>query len=275
VTELFLALITIAFFVVIIRSSLRPGKKQLAARRTFIQRATALGWRETQPREKWRVRLQGTTEGIEWTLSANAEAEEVRGYEDPDDEIWWSSDAVQGEEFVLLIGYPAYRIRDWAGHAGVQDYEEINTAMKAAFDQLARAAESLESMDEQWRRKWPWIGLSSFLETAHDVSLASPELDGVVVTAGDPQLARQILDGRVVSALAGCKPLLEGTYASLRIWLGAPNLRLHLTTLCGQRKLEVFQRIVDLGVAMARSYQRATSHARHDVSAVRHQQSGR
>jgi hypothetical protein len=175
---------------------------------------------------------------------------------------------------VLLIGYPAHRIRDWVGHSGVQDYEEIDTAMKAAFAQLGRAAESLESMDEQWRRKWPWVGLSSFLETADEVSFASPELEGVVVKARDPQLARWILDGEVASAFDRCKPLLDGTYAGLRIWLGAPNLRLRVTTLCGQRKLEVFQRLVDLGVAIAHSYRRAISHARRDVSAVRHQESG-
>jgi hypothetical protein len=268
VTELLLALTIVAIFVLIIRSSLRPSKKQLADKRTFIQRATALGWREGEPTEKWRVRLQGSTEAIAWTLSANAEAEELSGYEDPEDEIWWSSDIVQSQEFLLLIGYPAHRVRDWTGQSGVQDYEDIDTAMKAAFDQLARAVESLESMDEQWRRKWPWVGLSSFLQTAHDVSFASPELDDVVVKARDPQLARQILDGRVVSALAGCKPLLEGTYSGFRIWLGASNLRLQFRTLCGQRKLEVFQRVVDLGVAIAHSYRRA-------MSAVRHQESTR
>jgi hypothetical protein len=41
-TEFLLALTIVAIFVLIIRSSLRPGKKQLAERRTFIQRATAL-----------------------------------------------------------------------------------------------------------------------------------------------------------------------------------------------------------------------------------------
>jgi hypothetical protein len=264
-TEFLLALTIVAIFVLIIRSSLRPGRKQLADRRRFIQRVTALGWREAESTEKWRVRLQGTTEAIAWTLSANAQAEEISGYEDPEDEIWWSSDTVQPEEFVLLIGYPAHRIRDWVGHSGVQDYEEIDTATKAAFAQLARAAESLESMDEQWRRKWPWVGLSSFLETADDVSFASPELEGVVVKARDAQLARWILDGEVASALDRCKPLLDGTDAGVRIWLGAPNLRLRVTTLCGQRKFEVFQRLVDLGVAIAHSYRRAMSHARRDV----------
>lgn len=147
-TQFLLAVITIAIFVLIIRSSLRPSEKQLSARRKFVQRAAELGWREAQPTEKWRVRLQGTTEGIDWTLSANTEAEEISGYEDSEDEIWWSR-------------------------------------------------------------------------------------------------------------------------------LGAPNLRLCVTTLCGQRTLEVFQRVVDLGVAIARSYQRATSHPRHGVSAVRHQAPGR
>jgi hypothetical protein len=255
VAQFLLALTIVAVFVLIIRSSLRPGKKQLADRRRFIQRAAELGWREAEATEKWRVRLQGTTEGIDWTLSANAQAEEISGIED-EDEIWWSSDTVQSEEFVLVIGYPAYRVRDWAGHSGVQDYEDIDRAMKAAFDQLARAAESLESMGDQWRRKWPWVALSSFLETAHDVPVGRPELDEVVVKARDPELARRLLDGAVVSALDQCRPLLAGTYSRFRIWLGAPNLRLQVTTVCGQRKLEVFQRAVDLGVAVARSYER-------------------
>jgi len=70
------------------------------------------------------------------------------------------------------------------------------------------------------------------------------------------------LTDRVIGALERAKFLVNDHAASLRIWVGAPNLRIHLASVIDDDRQDdrpvVLQKVVDLGVALARSYQSAS-----------------
>jgi hypothetical protein len=89
--------------------------------------------------------------------------------------------------------------------------------MKSVFDHLARSAESLESMDERWRREHPWLTITSFVEGADELASGFPQLEGIVIEARDVELARRLIDGAVVSALERCKQLLDEVDSTCRV----------------------------------------------------------
>jgi len=235
------------------------------ALRAYAAPLVALGWREATATERWPLCFTATSEGVPWSLSIRPGVAD-----ETEDQLWWSTDSIQSREFVLVMGYSPYRALEWFCQFGVRDDLEKDEDKKPIVEELGKVIEaavrsgspdSLLGMNAtiaQWQNDRPWFGLHAFLDAARDVSFEQPELKDVRIKARDPQMAQRLIDPSVVRAFDRCRQLLSGTCCELRIWIGASNLRLHLVTFSNNRELEVFQSAVDLGVALARSYQRAT-----------------
>jgi hypothetical protein len=201
----------------------------------------------------WPLRQRDRTDGIEWTLAVSLAIDNPDGEKLPD-QFWWESDDVAAGKFVLVAGYARFSPLDWAGQVGVRRDRDLEDDLDALMNQLARG-DDFQAIDDRAARERPWLTIGRFLEEAHDVRLDRPGLEDLQVKAKDATLARGLIDDRAASALVTCKQLVQTPESFLRIWMGAPNLRLHLALPIadeGQRA-EVIQHVVELGVAMATS----------------------
>jgi hypothetical protein len=230
------------------------------------------GWDEESQEgtEKWPLRYGGTSDGIRWTLAVSPAPDNSDG-EKSEDQFWWTTDAIRSSTYLLIAGYARFASLEWEGQGGVQNVGEIEDALDAIMNEVGQAADDairtgnsrftddLVSLERRHYRERPWLTIGGFLESARNVPLAHPELQNVDVKAEDLELAHRLFDRGVVAALRSCVETIKSSDSFIRIWLGAPNLRLHLASSVedDEARLEACKRVVELGTALASSYQRA------------------
>jgi hypothetical protein len=225
----------------------------------FAAHAAALGWRdESDARDdRWPIRFTGAVGDLPWTIWASP------GPEDVEDAIWWATDGVRADEFVLVAGHARAGQLDWEGQVGVRDHTAIDRAAEVFLSEVDRATD-VEALADRSTRDHPWLTIGTFLRTARDVSLPPPSHD-VVVKAQDPDVARKVFDASALAALAECHAHVNSAGAHLRVWLGAPNLRIHLVTLIEddvERRFEAMRHVVALGAAIASGFRRVRQSTR-------------
>jgi hypothetical protein len=166
------------------------------------------------------------------------------------------------------VGYTPNGTLDWNGSTfGVQRYEDLEIAMDETMEAMGKAAdaairtgatdfvEQLQTLEDRTRLERPWLTFDRFLATARDVTLADPPLRQVQIKVNDSTLVPRVFNDRVKAALTACLDVVSDSRASLRIWIGAPDLRIHIETPIedDDRRVPVFERVVELGAALAES----------------------
>ena len=226
---------------------------------------TSLGWHDVSDPadDKWPIRYLAEEQGVEWVLWVSPAIENPDGEPAPD-QIWWESDAITAGEFLVVAGYARFEPIDWTGQPGVRSPEEIEDALEAMMSDLEGTivpdgsgvdGAVLQAVDERAARESPWLTIGDFLARARDVQLDRPELRDVRVKARDVSLARLLADGAVVPALEACVGRVRTPESSLRIWVGAPNLRISLTTPVDPAEwADVLSEVVALGVGIGRGF---------------------
>lgn len=225
-----------------------------------------LGWHEESGAddERWPLRYRGTTQGIEWTLSVCPALENPDGPKLPDT-IWWATDAVTSASFQAVIGYARAGTVDWTGQGGVKHYEQLADATDAILAEIGEAAEvairtadrdfvrQLEAIEQRRIREYPWLTIGPFIDSAHHVSLDDPRLEDVEIKAADATVGCRVLSQRVLDALAACKAVVNDSNAFLRVWLGAPNLRISVGSVIADEdeRTAALENVVELGIAIA------------------------
>jgi len=213
--------------------------------------------------ERWPIRSSGTSEGVTWTLAASPAVPNPDGRNAPD-VIWWASDAVSVDGFLAVVGYAVRDQLDWPGHFGVQNLEEAEDVVDGVLAQIVGpdAVSDVAAAEARAYREHPWATLDQFLERATDLTVSDTRLRDLQIKTTEPELVSRVLTDRVIGALERAKFLVNDHAASLRIWVGAPNLRIHLASVIDDDRQDdrpvVLQKVVDLGVALARSYQSAS-----------------
>ena len=200
----------------------------------------------------WILRPRDRTEGVEWTLAVSLALDNPDGEKLPD-QIWWETNDVAAPAFLLIAGYARFGTLDWAGQGGVREYGELEDALDTVMYHLEGG--DLQGTEDRVLRERPWLTIDQFLNEAQDVRLERSGLEQVQVRARDAAFARELIGERVAAALLKCTQRVSTTESFLRIWLGAPNLRIHLAVPIDdepQRAIVVHD-VVELGVALARS----------------------
>jgi hypothetical protein len=213
--------------------------------------------------EAWPVRYLGADRGVEWVLWVSPAPENAGGNPAPD-QIWWETDAITAAEFLLVAGYARFESIDWTGQPGVRCPGEIEQAleeMMSDLDTLVPAAPGgdvavLQAVDARAAEERPWLTIGDFLAVARDIRLDRPEVRDVQVKARDASLSRLFDDGAVIGALCACAARVRTPGSSLRIWVGAPNLRISLSTAVGNGAdwTEVLGEVVALGAGIAAGF---------------------
>jgi hypothetical protein len=226
---------------------------------------TSLGWHDVSDPadDKWPIRYLAEEQGVEWVVWVSPAIENPDGEPAPD-QIWWESYAITASEFLVVAGYARFEPIDWTGQPGVRSPEEIEDALESMMSDLEGTivpdgtgvdGAVLHAVDERAARENPWLTIGDFLAKARDVQLDRPELRDVRVKARDVSLARLLADGAVVAALEACVRRVRTPESSLRIWVGAPNLRISLTTSVDPAEwAEVLSEVVALGVGIGRGF---------------------
>lgn len=233
----------------------RSGGRQHAAIEHTDQRGTRD--RRASDAGKWSIQSSGTTEGIAWRLFVDPALENPDGRKAPD-AIWWTTNAVNADAFVAVMGYAGAHRLDWRGQGGVRQYEDIEVAANAIVDEIEGAdfAGDLVELEARTLHANPWMSIDRFLESARDVALHDHRVRDVQIRMTDPEMASHLCSERVIAALEQVKPLVNDSEAFLRIWLGAPDLRINLASVIDDEAIRpmVFERLTELGVAIAVSY---------------------
>ena len=236
---------------------------------TLATAGARLGWRDDSEHgtERWPLRYSGVNDDVSWSLSVRpAPGTSDSGIDE--DHFWWSTDAIRTDNFVLIAGYTRFRSLDWQGQNGVQNYSEIEGALDAIMNEIGGAAEEamrtgnsrfiehLVAIEQRTYLERPWLTIGCFLESASNVMLDCPDLGEVEVKAQHSEFAKQIFSRGVASALISCKEVIKSFDSFFRIWLGAPNLRIHLASHVADddARIEVCRRVVNLGVALTARY---------------------
>jgi hypothetical protein len=226
---------------------------------------SALGWHDvSDPADaKWPIRYLAEEQGVEWVVWVSPAIENPDGEPAPD-QIWWESDAITAGEFLVVAGYARFEPIDWTGQPGVRSPEEIEAALEAMMTDLegtvvadgtAVDGAELQAVDARAARENPWLTIGDFLARALDVRLDRTDVRDVQVKARDVSLARLLADGAVVPALEACVRRVRTPESSLRIWVGAPNLRISLTTPVDPADwADVLSEVVALGVGIGRGF---------------------
>ena len=213
--------------------------------------------------ERWPIRQSGTSESVTWTLAASPAVPNADGRNAPD-VIWWATDAVRVDAYVAVVGYALRDQLDWPGHFGVQNLEEVEDVVDGVLAQIVGpdAVSDVAAAEARAYREHPWATIDQFLGRATDLTVSDRRLRDLQIKTTEPELMTRVLTDRVVAALEGAKFLVNDHAASLRIWVGAPNLRIELASVIDDDRQDdrpvVLQKVVDLGVALASSYQSAS-----------------
>jgi hypothetical protein len=214
--------------------------------------------------EAWPVRYLGEGHGVDWVLWVSPAPDTADGEPGPD-QIWWETDAITAGEFLLVAGYARFQSIDWTGQPGVRCPEEIEQALEELMTDLegtiAPSAAGgdvavLEAVDARAAQERPWLTIGDFLGVARAIRLDRPEVREVQVKARDASLSRLFDDEDVIRALGACQARVRTPESSLRIWVGAPNLRISLSTPLGDGAdwTEALGDVVALGVGIAAGF---------------------
>src|SRR5262245_41545579 len=172
------------------------------------------GWRdESDPRdERWPIRFTGTDGAVPWTMAVSP------GPVDVEDIIWWETDAVRADAFLVVAGYTRAGTLDWQGHGGVKNAKDIDVAVDALMSDLSTVAD-VDAVEDGAVRQYPWLTIAAFLEHARDVSIPVSERRRLDVKAANETLARSLFNGGVIAAFDRCMRDVNTGDASLRIWI--------------------------------------------------------
>jgi hypothetical protein len=227
---------------------------------------SSLGWHDVSDPadDKWPIRYLGADRGIDWIVWVSPALDSPDGTPAAD-QIWWETDAITASEFLIVAGYARFASVDWTGQPGVRCSEEIETALDALVNDLEGTvvpaapggdAAVLEAVDARAARERPWLTIGHFLDEARDIRLDRPDVRDLQVKARDASLARLFVDDGVVPALRACLGRVRTPDSSLRIWVGAPNLRISLSTPVGSGTdwSEVLSEVAALGVGIAEAF---------------------
>jgi hypothetical protein len=226
----------------------------------------ALDWHDVSDPadDKWPIRYLGSDQGIDWVVWVSPALDSPDSKPAPD-QIWWETDAITASEFLIVAGYARFEPIDWTGQPGVRCSEEIETALDALVNDLEGTvvpaapggdAAVLQAVDARAARERPWLTIGDFLNEARDIRLDRRDVRDVQVKARDASFARLFVDDGVVPALRACLSRVRTPDSSLRIWVGAPNLRISLLTPIGGRTdwSDVLAEVAALGVGIAEAF---------------------
>jgi hypothetical protein len=236
---------------------------QIAIFRRRAGGALASWWRRLLPArdrpgvaatpDDWTVWRSATTDGIAWRLVARPGVETSEGPKGADT-FWWETDVVRGDAFLMLIGVTVTGNLDWRRQPGVRRAADLERALDHVVEAIDHPSSGgdLRTVDAETVRTHPWVTIGDFLARARTVTLADRGLPRVHLTALDPAPAAIGLTPRTVAALAACAARVTDADDALRIWMGAPTLRLSLTaTIDDAERDVVIASVVELGVALA------------------------
>jgi hypothetical protein len=197
-------------------------------------------------------------DGLTWTLRVIQRVEQDSDTAEQH-HILWNTDAVRLDDVVLVIGSSASDADLWLGMDGIDVRGDKSVAdADAAIDELERLVQGAQSGALSGQEFMEKLGRSGgdnpmlrFMNRAKPFTLPHPLAAPWHAFTTDAVAAARLLTPVVMTRLEGLRDRLYGADRWIRVWVGAPNVRIQ--AYLADPESRDYQNTVALGLELARA----------------------